>query len=206
MFELEKIPGLAAILYNAVAARGFKSLYKKLAEEIVTEVKSGKVLDIGTGPGCLPIEVSKLNARLEIIGIDLSSKMIDLARKNSEAAKVDRVGYELADAHNLPYPNDSFDFIFSSSSLHHWRYRDQVFREIRRVLKNDGSAYIWDFRKDASKREIKTTIVSSSFYALYLSWALKFHGLRTEEWRALDNRFSVRWNGALACLILKKND
>lgn len=205
MFELKRMPGPVAFFYNAVAARGFKEHYQKLAEEIIAENKSGNVLDIGTGPGYLPIEIAKINTKLEIIGIDVSSTMIDIARKNAEAVKIDRIKFEVGDAHNLPYQNNSFDIVFSSSSLHHWRCRDRVFREIRRILKNDCSAYIWDFRKDATREEIKTTIMGRSLSALYLSWALKFHGLSTKEWRSLDNRFSIKWNGALACLVLKKN-
>ena len=206
MFKPEKISGIVANFYNGMAAKGFTGLYKRLAEEIVTEIESGNILDIGTGPGYLPIEIAKLNSRLEIIGIDLSTRMIHIATENAETAQIDRVKFEVADAHVLPYENSSFDFVFSSMSLHHWRDRDQVFKEMRRVLKNDCLAYIWDFKKDATRKEFRKTIMSNSFFGRYLSLALRFHGLRTEEWKSLNSRFPVKWNGALICLTLRKND
>ncbi len=180
----------------------YKKQYQFL-HRILKKYKCKSVLEIGCGTGNLAPYF--LKAGYDYTGMDLSRQMINIARKNVDATTLDRIKYEVGDAHDLLYPNNSFDFVISSSSLHHWRYRDQVIREIKRVLKNDCSAYIWDFRRDATNAEIRITIMSRSLYALYLSWALKFHGLSTKEWRSLDNRFSIRWNGALACLVLKKN-
>ncbi|MFQ5867934.1 MAG: class I SAM-dependent methyltransferase, partial [bacterium] len=184
MFELEKIPGIGAIFYNAVAAKGFMGLYQRIAKEIVTEIKSGKVLDIGTGPGYLPIEIAKLNNQLEIIGVDLSHRMINIAHKNARIAKIDRVKFEVANAHDLPYQNNSFDFVFSTLSLHHWRDRIKVFNECSRIVKNGGLVWIYDFRKDATRKEIKKTIGvnGANFRHFYLSFSLRFHGLKTEEY------------------------
>ncbi|HDY89768.1 MAG TPA: class I SAM-dependent methyltransferase [bacterium] len=206
MFKPEKIPGIVANFYNGMAAKGFSGLYQRLAKGIVSEIKSGNILDIGTGPGYLPIEIARLNGQLNITGIDLSSRMINIAKENARSAKKEIAEFEVADAHELPFSNDSFDLVFSSMSFHHWRDRDMVFKEIIRVLKNNCSAYIWDFRKDVTGKEFRKTIMSNSFYGRYLSLALKFHGLKTDEWKSLSSRFPVKWNGALLCLTLRKND
>lgn len=206
MVKPEKIPGIVASFYNGMAAKGFSGLYQRLAEEIVTEIKSGNILDIGTGPGYLPIEIARLNSQLNITGIDLSTRMINIAKENARSAKIEIAKFEVADAHELPFSNDSFDFVFSSMSFHHWRDKEQVFKEIIRVLKNDCSAYIWDFRRDVTRKEFRKTIMSNSFYGRYLSLALRFHGLRSDEWKSLSSRFPVKWNGALICLTLRKND
>lgn len=202
--RIEQIPGIAAIFYNILAAKGFITLYKKIAKEIVSKIKSGKILDIGTGPGYLPIEIAKLNNQLEITGIDLSSKMINIANKNIQMSKIDRVRFEVADAHNLPYENNTFNFVISTFSLHHWKNRAKVFKECRRVVKNNCSIWIYDFKRDAPRKEIKKTIISKSFYTWYLSWAIKFHGLKTEEWNSINNNFSIKGDGTLVCLKKKK--
>ena len=161
MPEIEGIPGIVAVFYNAVAAKGFRRLYQEIAEEIVTEVKSGKILDIGTGPGYLPIEIARLNSQLEITGIDLSRKMVDIAHKNAEIAKVDRARFEVADVHDLPYQDNSFDFVLSTLSFHHWRDMAKGFSECSRVVRDGGSVWIYDIRKDATREEIKKTIAGS---------------------------------------------
>ena len=209
---LEKIPGLAASFYNRISAKGFREIYKKLARDIVSEIEQSshnknnkiRILDIGTGPGHLPLEIARLNEQLEIVGIDLSRRMIDCAVINARKYKMDRVKFELADAHDLPFDNDTFDFIISTFSLHHWRDRKKVFKECQRVIRNNGPVRIYGIIKDSSRKEIKKTIMGRSFYAWYLSWAMKFHGLKAVEWETFKDNFLLQWNGALVCLTPKK--
>ena len=219
MPEIEKIPGIVAIFYDAVAARGFMRLYQEIAEEIVTEVKSGKILDIGTGPGSLPIEIAKLNSQLEMTGIDLSRRMVDLAHKNAETAKIDRARFEVADVHDLPYQNNSFDFVLSTLSFHHWRDIAKGLSECSRVVRNGGLVWIYDIRKDATRKEIKRTIGGNgavvsptkrgkkidAFRRFYLSFGLPFHGLKTEEYFSGEIREAIEKNGFSSFEIEKKN-
>lgn len=216
MFELEAIPGVAALFYNAVAAKGFTGLYRRIAEEITDEVKSGKILDIGTGPGYVAIEIAKLNSHLEIVGIDLSPKMVSIANKNSELKRTyypegdhlgGRVTFEIADAHDLPYHDNSFDFVFSTFSLHHWKRRDRVLNECARVVKDNGLVWIYDFRRDATRQEIKKTIDANrtDFRHLYLSYFLPLHGLRTEEFYSTKMKEDIEKNGFLSFKVEKKD-
>ena len=94
MAKPEKIPGIVANFYNGMAAKGFKGLYQRLAEGIVSEIKSGNILDIGTGPGYLPIEIARLNSQLNITGIDLSTRMINIAKENARSAKIEIAKFE----------------------------------------------------------------------------------------------------------------
>ncbi len=212
---LEKIPGLAAAFYNTISAKGFRDIYKKIANEIISEIelsykshlnknKKIKILDIGTGPGHLPFEIAGLNKNVEVVGLDLSMEMGDFAQKNARRKKEDRVKFKLGDAHNLPFENDSFDFITSTFSLHHWRDKTKVFKECLRVIRNKGPIRIYGIIKDAPRKEIKKSIMGRSFFAWYLSWAMKFHGLKTIEWKTFKNNFNIEWSGALVCLMPKR--
>lgn len=216
MFEFEKLSGIVAIFYNAVIAKGFTYLYHQIAEEIVAGVQSGKVLDIGTGPGHLAIEIAKLNNQLEIVGLDLSPKMINIARKNAAAAKIGnpqkrtigaRVKFEVVDAHNLPYHDNSFDFVYSTFSLHHWRNRVKVLNECLRVVKNDGLVWIYDFIRDATRKEIKKTIGAdgTNFHHFYLPFFIPFHGLKTEEYYSREMEGAVENNWCVVFKLEKKD-
>ena len=93
-----------------------------------------KILDIGTGTGILPMNMKCYGG--EYTGVDLSSKMIEQAK-----ALVPDISFICADAHNLPFENDSFDVV---TALQCWVYfdKEKLLPELHRVLKKDGSLYI----------------------------------------------------------------
>ncbi len=53
-----------------------KDFYKQVAEEVTSKVSSGKILDIGTGPGYVPLEIARKSVNLEIQAIDISPAMV----------------------------------------------------------------------------------------------------------------------------------
>lgn len=181
-FLPEAIPSIIAIFYNKIPAKAFGNFYREVAKEVAGSIRSGRILDIGTGPGYLPIEIAKLNQGLDILGVDLSPKMIEIARDNVKRKGAKNVTFELADAKGLPYERDCFDFVLSTTALHHWHDREGVFNNINRVLKKDGICWIYDLRRDATKDEISNTFRSSNGSFAYMRWAVKFHGLKTDEY------------------------
>ena len=97
------------------------------------------VLEIGVGMGADYIEWLKAGA--QATGIDFSSASIDRARRRCELA-----GYSpdlrAADAEQLPFPDNSFDVVYSYGVTHHSPNTAQCVREARRVLKPGGQARI----------------------------------------------------------------
>lgn len=107
-------------------------------------IRSGRVLDIGTGSGRLAIELAKASGcNFEITGLDLSEDMLKLAEENARAAKV-KIDFILATASDLPFPDKSFDLVISYASLHHWFQPIKVFNEIERVTRANGNVIIRD--------------------------------------------------------------
>ena len=80
-FLPQQIPGPIAVLYDKVASPAIRGFHKKIALEITATLKSGKVLDIGTGPGHLLLEIARQNPDLDLVGCDLSQKMLKIAKK-----------------------------------------------------------------------------------------------------------------------------
>ncbi len=141
----ERIPWFAARLYDRIAQEAIESYYKPVAKEIVAAVSEGLILDIGTGPGYLPIEIAKLAPELRIEAVDLTRRMIALARGHARGAGVSsRITFHVGDGNRLNFDEASFDMVISTGALHAWKNPVQVMRECHRVLKPGKEAWIYD--------------------------------------------------------------
>ncbi len=98
-----------------------------------------RVLEIGVGMGADYLEWLKAGA--QATGVDLSVISIEKARRRCELA-----GYEadlrVADAEHLPFPDNTFDVVYSYGVLHHSPNTAKCLREACRVLKPGGQARI----------------------------------------------------------------
>src|SRR4030042_1228914 len=173
--KIEGIPGPGAKIYSTVVAGSpiMQDFYREVTGEIASKVSSGRILDIGTGPGYVPIEVARASQNVEIKAIDISSAMVMIARQNAEDAELSqRVQFEYGSAEHIPYGDGYFDLIVSTLSFHHWANRIECLKEIHRVLKIGGEAWIYEIRKDTT-REAKKQLKDRygwflSFIVLYL--------------------------------------
>lgn len=94
------------------------------------------VLDLGCGQGNLSLEL--LGAGTEVIGVDISPGMVDVARRRAELYRpTERARFLVADAGNLPLADSSVDMVVGKWVLHHLDSATAV-REIRRVLRPGG--------------------------------------------------------------------
>jgi ubiquinone/menaquinone biosynthesis C-methylase UbiE len=138
-------------VYNLQAKKylyplGHKRIIKALSS---SGISSGRVLDIGSGTGLLCIEIARAFCDLEVIGIDISSDMLSIAIKSlmEEDSFRPRVSFIKADVSRLPFEKNSFDAVVSYVSFHHWKDTASALNEIKRVLKKDGIAFIYDLRR-----------------------------------------------------------
>jgi ubiquinone/menaquinone biosynthesis C-methylase UbiE len=111
----------------------------------------GDMLDIGTGPGHIPILLCDAIADCRIVAIDLSKHMLAHARQHLAASPHGgRVTYQFADAKGLPFDDASFDCVFSNTILHHIPDPRPFIAEAYRVLRPNGALLIRDlFRPDS---------------------------------------------------------
>jgi ubiquinone/menaquinone biosynthesis C-methylase UbiE len=144
-FTIERIPGPLASLYEKATRLVIKSYYAQVAEEILSTFNQGFLLDLGTGPGYLPIELVKRSSAVRIIGIDLSRPLIRMAMANAlRTGCAARVHFEVGNAANLRFKNESFDMVISTGMLHVLRDPVRVLGECWRVLKPGHEAWIYD--------------------------------------------------------------
>jgi ubiquinone/menaquinone biosynthesis C-methylase UbiE len=144
----EPIAEMGAVLqYDKGARLYILPEYKYFVWKILHRgLKSGRVLDIGTGSGRLAIELAKArDCDFEIIGLDVSENMLKKARENARQAGVEnKINFVLGNASALPFPEKSFDLVMSYASLHHWFQPVQVFNEAYRVTRPQGRMIIRD--------------------------------------------------------------
>lgn len=98
------------------------------------------VLDIGCGSG-IQIEylANQFPEIAQLDGIDGSAKLIEIAKSNN---KDPRCTYRVGDMHALPFPDDTFDFIYSRYTIHYSSEMDNVMQEMFRVSKVGGQSFI----------------------------------------------------------------
>ncbi len=123
-----------------------KGYRRKIIEKTGIPNKKLKVLDAGCGTGSLVIELKRLMPRLNVYAIDADERILSIARIKAEKEKV-RINFKKAFLQKLPFPDNYFDFVYSSLVLHHLKTADkeEALKEIYRVLRKGGSFLLVDF-------------------------------------------------------------
>ncbi|GAI24349.1 unnamed protein product, partial [marine sediment metagenome] len=117
-----------------------------------------RVLDLGCGNGRFYELFKRQN--IDYIGVDISEKLIDIAKK-----RYPKVKFQKVDALNLAFPENFFDKVYSIAVLHHipsQEFRKQFLKEIKRVLKPRGILIltVWNlWQKRKTKRLISKFIL-----------------------------------------------
>jgi SAM-dependent methyltransferase len=136
-----------AAVYDAMS-RLLGPFFAGIAADAAAAAPDGaRVLEVGCGPGHLSHRLA--GRGLEATGVDLDPAMVERARA-SAARRGDtgqrRPMFLVGDAAALAFPDNSFDLVVSTLSLHHWADPAAGLAEIGRVLRPGGRALIWDLR------------------------------------------------------------
>ena len=108
-----------------------KFFYKQLEN-----IENKKILDIGCGYGFTAVNLAKLNAQVH--SIDISTKMIELTRRNAEFNNVSNmIETHVMSAQTMNFDDNTFDYVVGLNILHHLNIETSS-KEIWRVLKPAG--------------------------------------------------------------------
>lgn len=135
--------------YDRLTRPFFARLHARVVADVAAaDLPAGsRVLDVGTGPGRLPLAIAAALPSVKVDAVDLSPRMIAYGRQQAhQAGAADRVTFAVGDVAALPYPDDIFDLIVSSMSQHHWADPHAGMRDLRRVLHPGGRIWIYDMR------------------------------------------------------------
>ena len=179
----EAIPVPGAIIYNATAAKVLRKPETKIANDVIEKMGSGTIVDLGSGPGYLSIEIAKRTPGIQVYGIDLSRQMVRIARRHARG--VENAQFKFGNAADLPFEDNSIDLIVSTGSLHHWKTPAMVFDECYRVLKIGREAWIYDGCPDAFKDQADRNRIRKEYGFLAYRIGTKvaeLHGFAREEY------------------------
>ena len=138
------------------AMKSQKSIYDYIYKEISAAASGKDVLELATGPGMIAKHIAP--SAKSVTATDFAPKMIEVAKKGSVP---DNVSFEVADATNLCYQNDSFDLVVIANALHIIPEPEKALAEIDRVLKPSGILIAPNFiERDNGKKNLWQKILS----------------------------------------------
>ena len=106
--------------------------------ELIGDVKGKNILDIGCGAGGHDRKLIELGAK-SILGIDISKKMLEEAKKNSNS---DKISYQLLSMNELEKIDKKFDLVVSSLAIHYIENYNDLCKKVYDLL-NDGGFFIF---------------------------------------------------------------
>lgn len=125
--------------FERVEAHRYEKEWHIPAAADFTSTPGLKVLEIGCGLGTDGAQFAKAGA--DYTGVDLTEAAIELARKRFELFGL-QGKFQVVDAEQLTFPDESFDVVFSHGVLHHTPDINASVREIHRVLRPGGRAIV----------------------------------------------------------------
>jgi ubiquinone/menaquinone biosynthesis C-methylase UbiE len=166
--------GVIATWYARITkgdSRGFRAC----ADALATSLPAGaRVLEVAPGPGYLAIEIAK-RGDFRVSGLDISQSFVRIARDNAQAEGL-AIDFQHGNASQMPYPDESFDFLVCQAAFKNFSDPLGALNEIYRVLAMGGRASIYDLRNEASLEDIDAEVKKmrlSRVNALWTRWTFR---------------------------------
>jgi 2-polyprenyl-3-methyl-5-hydroxy-6-metoxy-1,4-benzoquinol methylase len=122
------------------ASRWWRLFNKEFIFKSMGDLRGKAVLDFGCGEGNLGVQIGSLGA--QVLGIDISPELIDLARRRAELDHVSgHVDFQASDILETQPPAESFDFVVCTDALHHVDL-PRVVGILHRCLKPGGALIV----------------------------------------------------------------
>jgi ubiquinone/menaquinone biosynthesis C-methylase UbiE len=110
-----------------------------LFDRVAKEFPGGKLLEVGCSMGNDTIQFARRG--MDVTGVDITEAAIDLIKQRFALYNLDG-DFRVADAEDLPFPDNTFDVCYSFGVLHHTPNTAGAIEELRRVLKPGGKAFV----------------------------------------------------------------
>ncbi len=114
----------------------------------LTLKSQNRILDLGSGPGIIPIRLAhvfKTDYEINICGIEISEKAVQLGNKVIKEKDLNNsINLVRGDVENLPFIDEGYDAVISNATLNLLPDKKKSFYEMARVTKNKGQIIIGD--------------------------------------------------------------
>lgn len=112
--------------------------------------KGKECLDAGCGGGRFVVALARLGAK-RVVGIDISADAIKAAKNRIQTRGLENAEAQVASVLDIPFPDNSFDYVVSSGVIHHTPDPKKAFQELNRVLRPGGKLFLSVYGKGGLK-------------------------------------------------------
>ncbi len=140
----ERFGPMSSLLYLVFVKLWGRAFYEFVVDDL-DETTGGRLLDVGTGPGDVPIALAKKQKFSKIYSVDPSKQMVSLAEYRAGGDK--KLVFELGASRHIPF-DKKFDIIYSALSYHHWKAKQYSLRYMSHFLKDGGEIRIYEYDKE----------------------------------------------------------
>jgi demethylmenaquinone methyltransferase/2-methoxy-6-polyprenyl-1,4-benzoquinol methylase len=131
---------------NHLLSLNIDKVWRRKTAKTVAKSHPTNILDLATGTADLAIAIAKRNPQAQIIGMDISKKMLEIGQKKAKRQGLDKqIELRLGDAAQLPFEDGSFDTVTVAFGVRNFEDLDKGLAEINRVLKKHGQVVILEF-------------------------------------------------------------
>jgi len=139
-----------AFLFDYIVAPAVFATLSPFKNTILATTKDGgRILDIGCGGGQLAVDIKKTKGDLEVTALDLSFNQLRRAKHRGIKARTN-VHFVQSSALDLPFPDESFDLVYSVDCLKHWPDRYKGIMECIRLIKPGGMLLITEVDRNCT--------------------------------------------------------
>jgi ubiquinone/menaquinone biosynthesis methyltransferase len=171
---------------------GRDRIWKRRLVSLLPERAAPNCVDLACGTGDVTFELAARYPRANIVGIDLTPAMIEVARTRSQAANIT---FKAEDMCRTSVADGWADVVTGSYALRNAPVLDDAFREVHRILQPGGCAAFLDFSKSAAKWRQSLQLPLLKFWGGF--WGVVLHGRPehayiAESLRQFPDRLALR--------------
>lgn len=149
---------------NRFLSAGIDVSWRKKALNELKEIQPKKILDVATGTADVALLAYKILKPSQIVGIDISPKMLEIGRDKISKLKLqNHIELLTGDSETINFPDNSFDAITVAFGVRNFENLDKGLSEMFRVLKPGGKLVVLEFSKP-------TKFAFKKFYQLYMNF------------------------------------
>jgi len=160
---------------NRFLSLGIDTIWRKKAISKLNASEHKSILDVATGTADMAIEINKQLSPSKIVGVDISSQMINVGKKKVLNKELDKIiSLEVGDSENMRYDDNSFDATTVAFGVRNFGDLKKGLSEMNRILKPGGKIVVLEFSKPFY-------FPFKQLFNFYFKYILPFIGKKTSK-------------------------
>jgi len=155
---------------TVILSYGQDRRWKDRLIDLAAPRQAARALDLATGTGDIAFALAARGAR--VVGLDITSRMIELARAKPARENGSRPAFLVGDMLALPFPSASFDIVTTGYGLRNVPNLTMAIQEIERVLSPGGQLLSLDFNRPANRLVRAAYLAYLTVIGALLGWIL----------------------------------